>query len=172
MVFIMEGFLSVIETNMEVIVLAAAGVSLISFVMWITNSVKTGCLIRRYNNLMKGMDGGSLDEKLHSYLESVERVLKKTEDAEAAYRVVRKMAENSVQNVGVVRFNAFDDTGSDLSFALALLNHHGDGVVISSLFGRNETRIYAKPVNKGGSSYVLSDEEKQAIDKALVNLIR
>ena len=71
-----------------------------------------------------------------------------------------------VQKVGVVRFRAFEDTGSDLSFAVALLDSEDNGVVLSSLFGRTESRVYAKPVEHGASSYLLSTEENEALSKA------
>ena len=78
-----------------------------------------------------------------------------------------KKISMTLQRVGLVRFNAFEDVGSDLSFALAVLDDTGDGFVISSLFGRNETRTYAKPVTGGKSGYQLSAEEKEAIRKAM-----
>ena len=102
-------------------------------------------------------------------MDAFNKALLKTREVESYYRVIKKMAENSVQHVGLVRFNAFSNTGSDLSFAVALLDHHGDGVVLSSIYGRNESHAYAKPVSKGVSSYNLSDEEREAINKALEN---
>jgi hypothetical protein len=73
----------------------------------------------------------------------------------------------SVQCIGLVRYNPFDDTGGDQSFALALLDKRGSGVVISSLHGRTATRFYAKPVQHGASALSLSDEEAQAVRQAL-----
>ncbi len=74
-----------------------------------------------------------------------------------------------ISKVGIVRFNPFDDTGGDQSFALALLDENDDGVVISSLHGRHRTRMYAKPVRAGGSTdYEFSNEEKEAIRRATV----
>lgn len=72
----------------------------------------------------------------------------------------------TIQRVGVVRFNPFRDTGGDQSFAVALLDELGNGVVLSSLHNRNDTRVFAKPVHGGTSPYALSDEEHQAIAKA------
>ncbi|EOC99788.1 hypothetical protein L21TH_2187 [Caldisalinibacter kiritimatiensis] len=75
----------------------------------------------------------------------------------------------SVQKVGIIRYNAFDDMGSDLSFSIALLDENLNGVVISTIFGRNESNTYAKPIIEGKSKYNLSVEELQAIDKAKEN---
>jgi hypothetical protein len=73
----------------------------------------------------------------------------------------------SIQHIGLVRFNPFDDTGSDQSFVIALLDDRRDGIVLSSLHGRANTRLFAKPVEGGESSHALSDEEAQAIRIAI-----
>jgi hypothetical protein len=78
--------------------------------------------------------------------------------------------ERHLQNCGLVRFQAFENTGGDLSFALALLDGSGSGVVLSSLFGRDESRVYCKPVEEGKSTYVLSKEEQKAIEIAIGNM--
>ncbi|MHB8510725.1 MAG: DUF4446 family protein [Actinomycetota bacterium] len=72
-----------------------------------------------------------------------------------------------LQNVGLVRFDAFEDMGGRLSFCAAMLDIDGNGLVITSINGRAETRMYAKPVERGVSKYHLSDEEQAAIRRAL-----
>ncbi len=78
-----------------------------------------------------------------------------------------EIAKDSVRHVGVVRFDAFEDMGGRLSFSAALLDGHGDGVVITSINGRQDTRCYAKRIQNGTSIHNLSDEERQAIREAL-----
>ena len=80
---------------------------------------------------------------------------------------LREAMGHAVQRVGLVRFDAFDDMGGKLSFAAAMLDGEGSGLVLSSINGRTETRIYAKPVDRGGSEFNLSDEEREAIRRAL-----
>jgi hypothetical protein len=75
--------------------------------------------------------------------------------------------EGAVRNVGLVRYDAFEDVGGRLSFSCALLDDRGTGVVMTSINGRHDTRVYAKPVSKGHSPYSLSIEEEEAIRKAL-----
>lgn len=82
-------------------------------------------------------------------------------------RQLSDIAKDSVRHVGVVRFDAFEDMGGRLSFAAALLDGHGDGVVITSINGRQDTRCYAKRIQNGTSIHNLSDEERQAIREAL-----
>ena len=74
---------------------------------------------------------------------------------------------NCIQKVGIVRYNAFKDTGSDLSFALALLDEKNNGVVLNGIYSREMSNIYAKPVENGKSTYTVSEEEAQAIQKAV-----
>ena len=74
--------------------------------------------------------------------------------------------------MGLVRFNPFEDTGGNQSFALALLDAHGDGVVVSSLHARTLTRVYGKAVAGGKSEAALSDEESEALRQALASRVR
>lgn len=76
---------------------------------------------------------------------------------------------SSVQRVGLVRYDAFEDMGGHLSFSAALLDAHGDGLVITSINGRQDTRCYAKPVEGWTSRHNLSGEEEQAIQAALTS---
>ncbi|MGH2739309.1 MAG: DUF4446 family protein [Actinomycetota bacterium] len=77
--------------------------------------------------------------------------------------------EAAIQNIGVVRFDAFEDMGGQLSFSAAFLDGRGDGVVITSINGRQDTRCYSKPVRGGESDHNLSAEEHQAIRRALTS---
>jgi len=102
--------------------------------------------------------------------EQLKRTKKTESDVKKLFEWNEKLqgiADVSIQKVGVVRFNPFKDTGGDQSFAIALLDKNNNGVVISSLYSREGTRIYTKPIEKGDSSYHLSEEEKQAIEKAI-----
>ncbi len=75
----------------------------------------------------------------------------------------------AVQHVAVVRFDAFEDMGGRLSFCAALLDIDGNGLVITSINGRQDTRCYAKPVEGWTSRHNLSGEEEAAIQQALVS---
>jgi hypothetical protein len=77
------------------------------------------------------------------------------------------MIEGSVRRVGLVRYDAFEDVGGRLSFSCAMLDDHGSGVVVTSINGRQDTRVYAKPIVDGRSQYNLSVEEEEAIRQAL-----
>jgi hypothetical protein len=74
---------------------------------------------------------------------------------------------STIRCVGLVRFSPFHDTGGDQSFALALLDGKGDGVVITGLHSRHDSRLYAKPIERNGSSYSLTPEEREAMERAV-----
>jgi len=101
-------------------------------------------------NLIKKLEGQETDLKKN--FEEISRL--------------NQIAERSFQKIGVVRFNPFKDVGGDQSFSIALLDLNNNGFVITSLYGREGNRIYAKPINNGKSEYSLSEEEIEAIEKA------
>ncbi len=101
--------------------------------------------------------------------EEIKRLKKSEADVKELFKsskVLEKMATQSIQKVGVVRFNPFKETGGDQSFAIALLDFQDNGLVISSLYSREGTRIYTKPIETGQSKYPLSKEELGALKKA------
>jgi hypothetical protein len=103
-------------------------------------------------------------EEQGSAIERLEAAVRKLALGE---RHLDELAQESIQHVGLIRFDAFEDMGGRLSFSAALLDGHGDGVVITSINGRQDTRCYAKRVTGGASAHNLSDEERQAIQEAL-----
>ncbi|HEX8100721.1 MAG TPA: DUF4446 family protein [Actinomycetota bacterium] len=111
------------------------------------------------------------DKRIEAELGAQAKAIKRLEAAvrqlSATDRQLHQLSQESIRHVGVVRFDAFEDMGGRLSFSAALLDAGGDGVVITSINGRQESRCYAKPVTKGGSVHNLSDEEQQAIREAL-----
>lgn len=80
---------------------------------------------------------------------------------------LRDLLRSSVSRVGTVRYDAFEELGGRLSFSAALLDEHGDGLVITAINGRTDTRAYVKPVHAGNSKHNLSGEEAEAINRAL-----
>jgi hypothetical protein len=126
--------------------------------------------VRAYRDLVRDdrtHGGGSLHELLAAHAEQIEKARLRMGEIEDAHRTMARRGERAIQHVGVVRFNPFEDTGSDQSFALALLDGDRDGVVVSSLHGRQTTRVFAKPIAGGASPHALSDEEADAIRLAL-----
>ena len=126
-------------------------------------------LERRLDAATRGSDGRNLEGVLDSHLQRVYTVARDVEQIRARASVLDARGRKAVQRVGLVRFNAFDDTTSSQSFALALLNGDEDGLVLSGLHSRQATRVYAKAINAGRSDGPLSEEESEALRRARSN---
>ena len=111
--------------------------------------------------------GGSLHELLAAHADQIEKAGTRMTEMQELHEILIRRTEHSIQHVALVRFNPFEDTGSDQSFALALLDARHSGLVVSSLHGRASTRVFAKPIEEGRSTHPLSDEEAAAIRIAL-----
>jgi hypothetical protein len=112
-----------------------------------------------------------LDDALRGVLNGQARKIDRLEQAVRTLNKTDKrqqlLIDGSVQRVALLRYDAFEDVGGRLSFSCAMLDEHGTGVVLTSINGRQETRVYAKPISEGRSSYNLSSEEEEAIRQAL-----
>jgi hypothetical protein len=112
-----------------------------------------------------------MDDVLRGVLEGQAKQIQRLEAAirslNATDRRQEGLIEGAVRRVGLVRYDAFEDVGGRLSFSCALLDEHGTGVVVTSINGRQDTRVYAKPITNGTSSYNVSVEEEEAIRQAL-----
>lgn len=123
--------------------------------------------LERYRYLFKGNEDRDLESVLINLSEKSNFLSNNLNNLEERVAGNQVREEMHLQNWALIRFKAFQNTGSDQSFALALLDAAGDGVVLSSLFGREESRVYCKPIEGGQSIYPLTDEEKEAIATAL-----
>jgi hypothetical protein len=112
-----------------------------------------------------------MDDVLRGVLEGQARQIQRLEAAvkslSATDRRQEGLLDGAVRRVGLVRYDAFEDVGGRLSFSCALLDARGNGVVVTSINGRQDTRVYAKPIVEGRSHYNLSIEEEEAIRQAL-----
>ena len=114
------------------------------------------------------LSGKSIDLLLEQYVGAVGTISKQVNECMLRLEKIENKLRLSVDRAEMIRFSAFENMGSELSFALALLNQEGSGVVLSSINNRDESRVYAKPVVTGESSYNLSSEERVVIAKAQV----
>ena len=122
---------------------------------------------RRIDSLTQGSDAQSLESVLGSHLERVRQVVNDVNSVSARTAMVERDLQSSLARIGLVRFNPFEETGGNQSFALAMTDIGGDGFVVSSLHSRTGTRLYAKAVTAGRSDAALSAEEGEALRQAL-----
>jgi hypothetical protein len=158
---------SLISDNLTLVVGALALVALVCLlaVVWLARRITA--LETRLALLTRGGDGTSLETILGQHLGTVERVAADVDSLGARTASLERDTRLAVQRVGFVRFNPFEDTGGNQSFALALLDANDDGLVVSSLHARNGTRIYAKSISTGRAEAALSDEETDALRLAM-----
>lgn len=122
---------------------------------------------RKYLRFMKKLGNGSnLDEMLKDYLRDVKEIKQDNTEIKAYYTKLDHDIDCCIQKIGLVRYNAFKDVGSDLSFAIALLDRNDNGVIFNGLYGSESSNIFAKPIKGGVSKYQLSEEEKNALEIA------
>ncbi len=139
----------------------------LSFLLVIVNYIRTKKIMKRYKRLMRGMNNKNLEAMLVEHLNAVREVEDKLEDVNRNYTFLSKKLSNCIQKVGIVRYNPFGQIGSNQSFSIALLDEHNNGIVLTGLFTRSNSSIYAKPIQALKSDYPLSDEEKEAIEMAI-----
>lgn len=162
----MQGIMEILKTDNYLIFLTIMVIILfISFMVLLVNNIKIN---NKYKKFIKKLGNGkNIEEDLENFMYKVDRVEKQNAEINIFCKNLNEDLSKCIQKIGIVRYSAFKDTGSDLSFALALLDEDNNGVVLNGIYSREMSNIYAKPVDKGNSKYTLSDEEVQAIEKAI-----
>jgi hypothetical protein len=156
-----------IQNNITAIIVVLSAVlavtfMLVAYLLWRIRRIEGECEL-----LLRDTRGHNFVEIVNDNIAQVDRLIGEVDGLSEMYALVLRRMAGSVQHVGVVRFDAFRDLGGLLSFSVALLDDRGNGLVFSSIYGRSESRTYAKPIVERGSKYDLSPEEKEAIRLAL-----
>lgn len=162
----MQGIIDFLRTDNFLLMLSImVGILIIGFISILYSNIK---LKNKYNKFMKKIGNGkNIEEDLENYMYRVERVERQNAEIISYCKNLDDEVAKCIQKVGIVRYSAFKDTGSDLSFAVAMLDENNDGVVFNGIYSREMSNIYAKPVKNGVSEYTLSEEEKEAIRRAI-----
>lgn len=163
----MNDILQYIEINASYIIIVLSLLTLILLLAQIRLQRRFSEVSKKYRLLTRGAAGADLEEILQKYAADVLGLVEKKNELMREHEILKEQVAQSIHNPGLIRFNAFDNMGSDLSFSLAMLDLRGDGVVLTGLYGRDETRVYAKPIRKGTSDYSLTEEEIKAIQRSL-----
>ena len=162
----MNSILEFLRTDTFLIVILL--ISVLSIILLILNHLKLTKLKNEYSEFMKKLGNGkNIDENLKVYMDRVQKVEDLNKEIIQYCERLDKTVDTCIQKIGIVRYNSFKDVGSNLSFTLALLDNNNNGVVLNGIYSRDNSNIYAKPIKDGKSEYILSDEEKEAIEKAI-----
>ncbi len=162
----MERLVEMLKT--DELILAMAVMMILLLLVVIVMLIRFSVLNKRYKSFMKKLGNGKdIQEDLENYIHRVDKVEKQNGEIQSQVEILNTDLKKCIQKVGIVRYSAFKDTGSDLSFTLALLDENNDGVVLNGIYSREMSNIYAKPVKNGESTYTISEEEAKAIQKAI-----
>ena len=165
----MESLNQLVTPSLGAIIVALAVVCVVLVVVVVFLLRRTSRLDKRLRGLTRGSDNTSLESILGAHLERVYAVAREVDELAARAAILEQVQRKAFQKLGLVRFNPFEDTGGNQSFALALLDKNGDGIIISSLHARAVTRIYGKAIAGGKSEAALSTEESEALKIALAS---
>ena len=136
------------------------------FIMVIVLFKAVGRVENRYKKLMRGTSNKNLEEMLLERLNSIEDAKETSEKALKECGKLEIKMKDCIQKVAIMRYKAFENVGSDLSFSIAMLDDKNDGVILTGIYGRQESTTYAKPIDKGISRYDLSEEELCVLNEA------
>jgi hypothetical protein len=150
------------------VAIAAIAVLMVLLFVWVgLISYNLGLIRRNQRILTRGMTDNTLQEILAQHFVRVDGLEDRIAHNERNIDILHNNELEAIQRVGMIRYDAFSDMGGELSFALALLNDHGDGIVISTITGRADNRTYAKQVRGGRPAIQPSAEETAAIKQAM-----
>ncbi len=158
-----------LNQNLMFILFVLGFVAVVALIAAVYSTSKYNELKRRYEFFMganRKRADQNMETMLKEYLNTVREVEKDVEDVRSDMDKVMKHMDKCVQKVGVVRYNPFEETGGNLCFAVALLDNEDNGVVLNGIYGKTGSFTYAKPIEAGTSTYVLSAEEIEALDRA------
>ena len=163
-----DSFINVLKRsdNVALLLLVLTVFLLFSFVGLLIMSAQVRRMNRRIDRLTSGTNGSNLEETLAAHLAAVAQAVRRMETLEQTVGVLQAKIPLCLQKTGLIRYDAFDDVGGAQSFSLALLDANGDGVVVTGVYGRNDSRVYSKSVQNGRASHALSQEEEQALRQA------
>jgi len=161
-------FLSMSATDLIGIgVIVVFVISMGLLVLTIRNSGKIKKMNLKYAKFMKeALPGGNLENVIDSLIDNNDALAIKTKEMSQQISAIKKTMAFCGQKISIVRYNAFDDVGSDQSFSVAILDEFDNGITFTGIYARDSSSIYAKPIEAGKSRYALSKEEMQALEMA------
>ena len=149
--------------------IALAALILILLIFVIVQSLRISKLSGRLSVLTTGSEGQSLEQSIAKLLESNEEIRGRAENNDRRLGSISGQTVNCLQKVGIIKYDAFNQMGGKLSYALALLNEEDNGFIINCVHGAEGSYSYIKEIRDGQSEIELGTEEKQALDRAIAN---
>jgi hypothetical protein len=151
--------------DLRVLLVALIGVMLVFLIVVFILWNKLNKLRKSYSKMLNGDSNLDVEGALIELQEKVALTNSRMDGTEQQIQMIVQQMKTMKSKIGIYRYNAFAESGSDLSFSMAIVDENMDGVVLSGIHNREETYVYAKPLAKGQSQYTLSPEEKEAIHR-------
>jgi len=165
--------LDVLLRQYNVIIVITLIVFIVALLIWnIVMSVKLSALSSKYKKFMRGSTGKNFEGMLMDHMNEMESAVERVNIINEELISLKNQTDKCLQRFNIIRYNAFSDTGSDLSFSIAMLDTFNDGFIITGIYGRNESITYAKPIEKGVSKYPLSVEEEMVLNRSMKSAAR
>ncbi|MFV9510312.1 DUF4446 family protein [Tepidibacillus sp. LV47] len=142
-------------------------VSVIELIWIYFLGIKVRKLKKSFKRFTRGEGNQNLGAFIEEFNQEIETIKKEITVNKEKLDTIFQQVERLKGKVGIIRYNAFGEQGNDLSFSIAILDEKQNGVVITSIYNREQSTVYAKPIENGQSIYRLSNEEKKAIEKAI-----
>lgn len=150
------------------IIMGLAVFSLLILIILIINCVSISRLSKKYRKFMRGSKDKNIEELIMELMGKADNAVERSENIKILYNDIDSRLNKCVQKVSIMRYKAFEDMGNAaLSFSIALLDAHDDGVIITGIYGRDECTTYAKPIDQGVPKFDLSQEEKHVLQDAM-----
>ena len=156
-----------IINNLSYVVATLGILMIVMYLLMINLFYNLNYMKKRYKKMMTGVDGANLERLIIGCVDDAKAVSEENQEIKRNIEDIRALLQQAITKVAVVRFRAFEEMGSDLSYAVAMLDSDNNGVIMSSIFGREDSRSYVKPITAGKSSYPMTDEEEDALKQAM-----
>lgn len=168
-IYIIREFIE--DYNAEFIVFLYLGFLVLAIGLLVSNH-KNRKLLEKYNRMVKGIDVENFEELLQYLQNHVNDLNANVNTLKLETKEAQDRLDFTIQHVGFIRYNAFNDMGSEMSYSIALLDSFQNGLVLTGIYGRDQTVTYAKDIKSGASLKTLSAEEIMAVDRAIKGNIK
>ena len=162
------------DTDFFIILGVLGGLAILNVVLFFVLFARVNVIQKQSRVFFAGRNGADLESTILAQMKHIKRLDAETKELYDVCEKIHALANTGLYKVGYLRFNPFKDVGGNQSFAIALLDGKNSGIVISSLFTREGTRVYAKPVITGSASaqFPFTEEEQKAITSATAGKYR
>ena len=164
---IIEGFINDSNIGLKDIIFVAGCMIMLLTILLLVVLIKQAILIRKYKKFMKGSDARSLEEELRERMNIIDKLDGRLNSIEKNNTHISTKLDEVFQKIGIVKYDAFEEMGGKMSFALALLSDKNTGFVINAMHSREGCYTYIKVIKSGICDLDLSNEEKEALSQAM-----